>query len=81
MSVKNILLTNIILHYAMNPNFQKKLGHCEIALRGLIDPEGVDQRAKAKQAERIEVGGGVDAVLRKTFPGYTPIPSEDRKHT
>lgn len=66
---------------AAYPNFQKELDRCEVALRDLIDPEGVDQRAKAKQSERIEVGGGVDAVLRKTFPGYTPIPSEVRKHT
>lgn len=62
---------------AGDPAYQDECDRCEAALRGLIDPEDVDQRAKAKQAERIELGGGVEAVLAKGSPGYTPAPGED----
>ena len=62
---------------AGDPAYQNECDRCEAALRGLIDPEDVDQRAKAKQVERIELGGGVEAILAKGSPGYTPAPGED----
>ena len=42
----------------------------------MIDPEAVDAEAKADQAERLENGGGVEAIVAKGSPGYTPAPNE-----
>ena len=52
------------------------LADCEAKLRALIDPEAVDEAAKADQAERLEAGGGVEAIIAQGSSGYTPAPGE-----
>jgi len=48
----------------------------EAALRVLCDPEAVDRAAKADQAAKIAAAGGMDAVVAKGTPGYSPAPGE-----
>ena len=50
---------------------------CEAALRKLLDPEAVDAKAKDDQAERIERGGGQEAIVAQGSLGYTPAPGEE----
>ena len=49
---------------------------CEAALRGLIDPVAVDAKVKEDQAQRIERGGGQEAIVAQGSLGYTPAPGE-----
>ena len=42
----------------------------------IMDPEAVDKAAKEDQAERLEADGGIDAVIARGSPGYTPAPGE-----
>ena len=51
---------------------------CEAALRKLLDPEAVDAKAKDDQAERIERGGGQEAIVAQGSLGYTPPPARSR---
>lgn len=45
------------------------------ALRARMDPDEVDRRAKARQAELVELFGGVEAVKANTGAGgFTPVP-------
>jgi choline-sulfatase len=47
----------------------------EAELRRIVDPEGVDRRAKADQAQIVERNGGRDAILAKgSVGGGTPAP-------
>jgi choline-sulfatase len=48
----------------------------EKILFSMLDPEGVDKRAKADQAALIERHGGREAVLNKGSYGPTPAPGE-----
>ena len=52
------------------------LADCEADLRAVIDPEGADRRAKDDQARLLEAAGGVEAVIARGAPGYTPAPGE-----
>ena len=52
----------------------------EKELRMNLDPEKVDQKAKDKQAERLELGGGLEVILAKGSPGYTPAPGEEPEY-
>ena len=61
---------------AGDPTHGAVLASCEAALRALLDPEDVDRRAKADQAQRIASGGGQDAIVAQGSPGYTPAPGE-----
>ena len=63
-----------------NPNFSNDLIELEKELRTHLDPEKVDRKAKDKQAERLEQGGGMEAVLAKGSPGYTPAPGEEPEY-
>ncbi len=61
---------------AGDPAHGDALAACETALRDLIDPQAVDAQAKADQVERLERGGGQEAIAAKGSPGYTPAPGE-----
>ena len=63
-----------------DPDFTDQLNSMEKELRTHLDPEIVDQKAKDKQAERLELGGGMEAVLAKGSPGYTPAPGEEPEY-
>ena len=59
-----------------DPAYQSALNDCDNALRKLLDPEKIDAMAKDDQAERLEADGGIDAVIARGSPGYTPAPGE-----
>ena len=59
-----------------DPGHADTLAACEANLNALIDPVAVDEAAKADQAERLEAGGGAEAIVAKGSPGYTPAPGE-----
>jgi choline-sulfatase len=65
-------LTNL----ATDPRYADKLGECDRALRSMLDPEEVERRAKARQAELIEAHGGREAILERGDFGNTPAPGE-----
>lgn len=46
------------------------------ALHSFVDPESVDQQAKASQAAVIEANGGIDAVLKRGHFNNSPTPGE-----
>jgi choline-sulfatase len=52
------------------------LTECDRELRRIVDPDEVDARAKADQRRRIDILGGVDAVLALGQFGYTRAPDE-----
>ena len=47
---------------------------CHEKLRGILDPEEVDRRAKRRQAEIVAANGGREAVLRRGSFAYSPPP-------
>jgi len=48
-------------------------------LRTIVDPEAVDQAAKADQARRIQAAGGLDVITRRgPIAGGTPAPGQFR---
>ena len=49
----------------------------EAQLRGLLDPEAVNARAKASQAARVAQYGGRDAVIARGFFQNSPAPGEN----
>ncbi|MGI9336724.1 MAG: sulfatase-like hydrolase/transferase [Gammaproteobacteria bacterium] len=59
-----------------DPDRTETLAASEARLNELIDPKVVDEAAKADQAERLEAGGGPEAIVAKGSPGYTPAPGE-----
>ena len=61
---------------AGDPAHAGLVADCEAALRDLIDPVAVDAKAKDDQAERIERGGGQEAIIAQGSLGYTPAPGE-----
>lgn len=62
---------------APDPACAPKLAACSAKLDALIDPVAVDRAAKADQAQRLEAGGGAEAIVAKGSPGYTPAPGEE----
>ena len=62
---------------AHDPAHAETLSACEAKLNALIDPVAVDRAAKDDQAERLEAGGGAEAIVAQGSPGYTPAPGED----
>jgi choline-sulfatase len=59
------------------PNHAAVLNHFECELRKIVDPEGVDRRAKAQQAQIVERHGGREAILSKGQKGGgTDAPKE-----
>jgi choline-sulfatase len=61
---------------AGDPAYSEVLARYETKLHALMDPKAVDEAAKADQAERLEAGGGVESIIAKGSPGYTPAPGE-----
>ncbi len=57
---------------AGDPAHAKVLAEFETALRAMLDPEGIDRRAKDDQNALIARFGGRDAALRLGYPGETP---------
>ena len=47
---------------------------CEVKLRSICDPEDVNRRAKARQAEQLARHGGRAAVIERGDLGYSPPP-------
>jgi choline-sulfatase len=56
------------------PGLADVRAQCLERLRGLLDPEAVDRRAKARQQALIDANGGRDAVVARGDLGYTPAP-------
>ncbi|MCD0504649.1 sulfatase-like hydrolase/transferase [Bordetella petrii] len=50
------------------------LAECRDRLYALCDPDEVDRRAKARQAELLQANGGRDAVIARGDLGFTPAP-------
>lgn len=50
------------------------LAQCRQRLYALCDPEEVDRRAKARQAELLQANGGREAVIARGDLGFTPAP-------
>ena len=67
---------NELIDLGSHPDCSNQLVMMEQELRTHLDPEKVDQKAKDKQSKRLELGGGMEAVLAKGSPGYTPVPGE-----
>ena len=56
---------------------QAVLAQLQAELRSICDPEEVDRRAKADQADIVERNGGREAVIRRGTFGATPPPGTD----
>ena len=65
-----------LFNLAKDPAHADLVADCESALRDLIDPVAVDAKAKDDQLERIERGGGQEAIVAQGSLGYTPAPGE-----
>jgi len=64
---------------AANPTSAPLLARFERNLRAIVDPEAVDQAAKADQARRIQAAGGLDVITRRgPIAGGTPAPGQFR---
>lgn len=61
---------------ATDPRYADEMSACDRALRTICDPEAVDRRAKARQAEIINAQGGREVILERGDFGNTPAPGE-----
>ena len=50
------------------------LEQCRAALYEICDPQEVDRRARARQAELLALNGGREAVIKRGDFGFTPAP-------
>ena len=57
-----------------SPDHADVRAECEVALRAVVDPDAVNARAFADQADKIAALGGEDAVRNMATFGYTPVP-------
>jgi choline-sulfatase len=57
-----------------DPKYEKTKKECHERLRGMLDPEEVDRRAKRRQAEIVAAHGGREAVIRRGSFAYSPPP-------
>jgi choline-sulfatase len=62
---------------AEDPSFADVLRGCESKLRRICDPEEVDARCKARQAELIERNGGRQVILERGDFGFSPAPGTE----
>jgi choline-sulfatase len=62
---------------ATNPAHRETLLACEAALRRVLNPEEVDQRAKQRQQDLLAAHGGRDAALARGDLGFTPAPGTE----
>lgn len=54
---------------------------CEALLRGMLDPEDVDRRAKKRQQELVDANGGYEKVKKIGGFGYSPPPGYKAEFT
>jgi choline-sulfatase len=59
---------------ATDPAHAKVLEECRAALYRICDPQEVDRRAHARQAELLALNGGREAVIKRGDFGFTPAP-------
>jgi len=59
---------------AADPRYAGVVAEGEQRLRAVLDPEAVDARAKARQAELLARFGGREAALARGDLGFTPAP-------
>ncbi|MGH8642347.1 MAG: sulfatase-like hydrolase/transferase, partial [Burkholderiales bacterium] len=59
---------------ACNSAYKTIITECEARLRSVVDPEAVDQQARADQRACIEKNGGKEAILKKGAFRYSPPP-------
>jgi choline-sulfatase len=59
---------------ASDARFAAVKKECHEKLRGMLDPEEVDRRAKRRQAEIVAANGGREAVIRRGSFAYSPPP-------
>ena len=59
---------------AGNPVYADVIKESEARLRSICDPEEVDARAKARQAEMLELNGGREAVIARGDLGFSVPP-------
>jgi arylsulfatase A-like enzyme len=62
---------------AQDPAFAGVIADCEAKVRDICDPEEVDRRAKARQADLLEAAGGRKAVIARGDLGFTPAPGSN----
>jgi choline-sulfatase len=62
---------------AQDPAFAGVIADCEAKVRDICDPEEVDRRAKARQADQLEAAGGREAVIARGDLGFTPAPGSN----
>jgi choline-sulfatase len=63
-----------LIDIASDPRFAATLAEGERLLRGALDPEATDARAKWRQAELIAQFGGREKALARGDLGFTPAP-------
>lgn len=63
-----------LIDLATNPHYAAALDECRDRLYRMCDPDEVDARAKARQAELLAINGGKDAVIARGDLGFTPAP-------
>lgn len=63
-----------LIDLALNARYTSVLDECRGRLYRMCDPDEVDRRAKARQAELLAVHGGRDAVIARGDLGFTPAP-------
>lgn len=59
---------------APDPAYADTLSEYEAILRGIVDPEDADRRAKADQQALIESYGGLEEAMKIGAPAATPAP-------
>lgn len=57
-----------------DPAYAATLALCREKLATVCDPDEVDRRAKARQAELLAMNGGREAVIQRGDLGFTPAP-------
>jgi choline-sulfatase len=57
-----------------DPKYEAVKKTCHEKLRGMLDPEEVDRRAKRRQAQLVAAYGGREAVIRRGSFAYSPPP-------
>ena len=62
---------------ATSPAHRETLLACEAALRRVLNPDEVDQRAKQRQQNLLAAHGGRDAALARGDLGFTPAPGTE----
>ena len=69
-------LTNLVVQDVHHPRIQAAITEGERRLRQICDPEAVNAKCFADQAERIEELGGEDACINAYVFNHTPTPDE-----